>query len=120
MLTSVLALSVLFAGAPARAQEDPMGSDAPPMEEEAPKPKPKKKAKPYDYDRSKYKSRDLADGELKTYRFNEKGDPVIPGGKKKPAAAKGKKRSEPPAEKPIERGCSTEMPCKMPDEADAL
>lgn len=86
------------------------------------KPKPKKKpVKAYDYDRSKYKSRDLTEGEIKTYRFNEKGEAVVP--KRKPAvkgAVKGKNRSVPPEEKTIERGCSAEMPCKLPDEADAL
>ena len=110
LLRSLLAVALL-AGAVSPA----FSSD-----EEA-KPKPKKKpAKTYDYDRSKYKSRELSEGETKTYRFNEKGDPVVPGGKKKPAAAKGKKSSEPPAEKPIERGCSEEKPCKPADEADAL
>lgn len=80
------------------------------------KKKPVKKA--YDYDRSKYKSRELAEGEIKTYRFNAKGDPVLPADKKKSAPAK--KRSEPPEEKPVERGCSEEKPCANPDEADAL
>lgn len=90
-------------------------------QDEVAKPKPKKKpVKAYDYDRSKYKSRELTEGEIKTYRFNAKGEPVVPGGKKKPVAAKGKKRSGPPEEKPVERGCSEEKPCKAPDEADAL
>jgi hypothetical protein len=81
------------------------------------KKKPVKKG--YDYDRSKYKSRELAEGEIKTYRFNEKGDPVIPADKKKKSVP-AKKRSEPPEEKPVERGCSEEKPCVNPDEADAL
>ncbi len=91
-------------------------------QDEEPKPKPKKKpVKAYDYDRSKYKSRELAEGEIKTYRFNEKGDPVVPGAKKKaPAKGKGKQRAAPPDEAPVERGCSEEKPCKNPDEADAL
>lgn len=91
-------------------------------QDEAPKPKPKKKpVKAYDYDRSKYKSRELAEGEIKTYRFNEKGEAVVPGAKKKaPSKAKGKQRALPPDEAPVERGCSEEKPCKNPDEADAL
>lgn len=87
----------------------------------AAKPKPKKKpVKAYDYDRSKYKSRELAEGEVKTYRFDAKGEPVKPVVKKKAAPGKEKKRSEPPEEAPVERGCSEEKPCKNPDEADAL
>ncbi|MDX6768865.1 MAG: hypothetical protein SF051_04985 [Elusimicrobiota bacterium] len=110
-LLRLLSLLVLSAGlaSPAFAQD------------EAPKPKPKKKpAKTYDYDRSKYKSRELAEGEIKTYRFNEKGEAVVPGAKKKKAPAKGKSKLEPPEEAPVERGCSEAKPCKSPDEADAL
>lgn len=81
------------------------------------KKKPVKKG--YDYERSKYKSRELAEGEVKTYRFNAKGEPVLPADKKKKSVPV-KKRSEPPEEKPVERGCSEEKPCANPDEADAL
>lgn len=88
--------------------------------QEKAKPKPKKKpAKTYDYERSKYKSRELAEGEIKTYRFDAQGEPVRPGAKKKPAPGK-KKRPEPPEEKPVERGCTEEKPCAAPDEAEAL
>jgi hypothetical protein len=111
-LSRVLAVVLLSAGlaAPSFAQD------------EAPKPKPKKKpVKAYDYDRSKYKSRELAEGEIKTFRFNEKGEAVVPGAKKKaPAKGKGKQRAQPPEEPPVERGCSEEKPCKNLDEADAL
>lgn len=54
---------------------------------ESPKPGKKKsvKKKTYDYERSKYKSRDLTDNTHNTYRFNEKGEPVVSGEKKSSA-----------------------------------
>ena len=55
------------------------------------------KKKAYDYERSKYKSRELTDNTQHTYRFNEKGEPVVPGLKKN-ASSKSRKRSETPAE----------------------
>lgn len=116
----LLAFALLAAPAASFAQEAGEGASAD-MPADAPKKKapPKKKPKTYDYEKSRYKSRDLAEGEIKTFRFNSKGEPVQPKAKGKTAADK-KKRSEPPEEKPVERGCSEEKPCAPPDEADAL
>lgn len=57
--------------------------------------KPKKSAgvkkKGYDYEKSKYKSyRALTDSEPRTYRFDEKGNPISQASKKKPVKKKGK------------------------------
>lgn len=112
----LLAAALLGAPAPLLAQDEPVTDLPEKKKTPLKKPKPKKS---YDYDRSKYKSRELAEGEIKTYRFNAKGEPVLPKDKKK-AAVPAKKRSEPPEEKPVERGCSEEKPCSNPDEAEAL
>lgn len=117
-MTARILLAALLCGAPASVlAEDPPAKDQP-VKKKAPAKKPQPKG--YDYGRSRYKSRDLAEGELKTYRFNEKGEPVLPKDKAKKGAAPAKKRSEPPEEKPLERGCSEEKPCSNPDEAEAL
>lgn len=80
------------AALPVLAQEE-----APAASEEAPKPKKKvkkSKKKEYDYSRSKYKSyRVLTGEEGKSYRFDEKGNPIRPADKKKkkkPAKKKAK------------------------------
>ncbi|MDP3543579.1 MAG: hypothetical protein Q8T11_14005 [Elusimicrobiota bacterium] len=81
--------------------------------------KPVKK-KGYDYERSKYKSQAPASGS--TYKFNEKGEPIVPGAKKKAAPAK-KKRSEPPEAGLAESGevCGLEESCvEKKTEADSL
>lgn len=81
--------------------------------------KPAKK-KEYDYERSKYKSK--APPSASTYKFNEKGDPIVPGDKKKKAPAK-KKRSEPPEAGLAESGeaCGLEETCvEKKSEADSL
>ncbi len=72
--------------------------------------KKKAKKKAYDYENSKYKAyRELAD-EPRTYRFDERGNPILPKDKKK-AAAKKKKNSEEkePAE---DRACGAGEPCQ--------
>lgn len=112
----LLAAALLGAPAPLLAQDEPV-TDLP-AKKKTPLKKPKPK-KGYDYDRSKYKSRELSEGVIRTYRFNAKGEPVLPKGKKK-TVAPAKKRPEPPEEKPVERGCSEEKPCRNPDEAEAL
>lgn len=103
-----------------RAQDEPAKDEA---EKPAPKPSKKKaaaKKKGYDYERSKYKSRELS--QTINYKFNEKGDPVVPGAKKK-SSAKKKKRSEPP-EADLKEGpeaCGAEGSCvEKKTEADAL
>ena len=86
------------AAAPAPAESAP----AAPVKKKA-----AKKKKPYDYERSKYKSRELTDNTQNTYRFNEKGEPVVAAeakaGAKKKAVPKKHLRSEPADE---------EMPAK--------
>ena len=59
----------------------------------AQKPKTKKSAKSkkkgYDYEKSKYKAyRVLTDKETRSYKFDEKGNPIPPASKKKPARKK--------------------------------
>ena len=79
-----------------------------------------KKKKGYDYERSKYKSK--ATASVSTYKFNSRGEPIVPGAKKKKAPAK-KKRSEPPEEGMAEgaEACGAEEPCaEKKSEADSL
>lgn len=91
-------------------------------EEIKPAKKAKKKAakkKEYDYERSKYKSK--APAATSTYKFNEKGDPIVPGDKKKAPAKK--KRSEPPEAGLAEsaEACGLEETCvEKKSEADSL
>lgn len=118
MTTARLLLAAALLGGPTAPlfASDPVEPVVEPVKKKKPVKKPKKG---YDYDRSKYKSRELAEGEIKTYRFNAKGEPVLPADKKKKSVPV-KKRAEPPEEKAVERGCSEEKPCVDPDEADAL
>lgn len=101
----------------ARAQDDSAASG-----EEAPAPKKKKKKpakKAFDYEKSKYKSVAEPTG---TYRFNDKGDPIVKETKKK--TVKKKKRSEPPeaeAKEGSSESCGLEAGCGgNKSEADAL
>lgn len=59
------------------------------------------KKKAYDYERSKYKSREFSENSVRSYRFNEKGEPIAAEAKKK--AASKKKRSEPPEDEAKEK-----------------
>ncbi len=122
LLPALLSM-ILAAGAPvaARAEEDP-GLSA----EEAPKPKkkPAKKKKGFDYEKSKYKSRELSENMVNTYKFNDKGEPVKDK-KKSVEPKKKKKRSEPPEQAIREKAeaCEADVEAcgdKKPSEADAL
>ena len=111
-LLALLALSLSFA-APAGLvhAQDEAADEAKPK----PKKKPAKK-KGFDYDRSKYKSKEPP--QTSTYKFNEKGEPVV---EKKKAPAKKKKRSEPPEEDVKPESCGGEASCiEKKSEADAL
>ena len=56
------------------------------------KKKAKKKAKGYDYENSRYKAYKELVGEPKTYRFDERGNPIPPPDAKKKQAGKKKKK----------------------------
>lgn len=54
-----------------------------------------KKKKDYDYENSKYKSyKVLVDDDERTYRFDERGNPIQPDSKKKKKASKKKKKAD--------------------------
>ena len=110
LLLPLLLVIGISAPAPALADEADF-VEAKPKRKAAPV---KKKADPYE--KSKYKSRELSEGEQKVFRFNEKGEPVLPKAKKKSSP---KKKAQPPEEEPVP-ACSAEKPCAKPDEADAL
>lgn len=137
-LLAVLALSVLMpswcrAGDASSPDETAvLGGVTPPAAEgeappaEKPKKKSKKKAKKsFDYDSSKYKAK--VEAEPSTYRFNAKGEPVIPdSGKKKSKKKKsssedsedGVKSSVPSDEKtssPSDPACEDEAGCSKPE-----
>lgn len=116
LLFLLLALTLPFGASslPARAQDEP-------VQDEDAKPKPKKKAKKkaFDYEKSKYKS--LEPSQTKSYKFNDKGDPIDPDAKKKAAAKKKKKAAEPPEMSEAGEGCGGEDSCaEKRTEADAL
>lgn len=119
LLLGALTLAFASSASFVRAEDDPIQN-----EEAKPAPKAKKKPakkKGYDYDRSKYKSK--APDQGSTYRFDENGDPVKAGAKKK-AAVKKKKRSEPPeiGSGAVSEACGAEeTTCsEKKTEADAL
>lgn len=122
MTSRRLLLSALFAfsfAAPAlvRAEDGFITEEIKPAKKAKKKPAKKKE---YDYERSKYKSK--APAAVSTYKFNEKGDPIVPGDKKKKAPAK-KKRSEPPEAGLAEsaEACGLEETCvEKKSEADSL
>ena len=131
VLTAVVSAGAAFAGeageTAAPAETDAIFKPLPPA---APIKLGKKKAavgkkKAYDYGRSKYKSRELSENSARSYRFNEKGEPIS-GDAKKKAASKRKKRSEPlgiPEDevKGKTGACSSEENCAEKNiEADAL
>ena len=102
------------AGSRSDAEEQPAADN--------PEKKKGKKEKPYDYERSKYKSRELSENTKHTYRFNEKGDPVVSGEKKKPVAKKTKRsssRASQPKLTPDSCG-SAESCAEKKSDADAL
>lgn len=77
--------------------------------DERPKKKAKKKA--YDYEQSKYKAyKALTEDQERTYRFNERGEPVKPGAKKKKAKKPAKKSSE--AEDAGASNCEADQTCE--------
>lgn len=119
MTSRRLLLSVLFAfsfAAPAalvRAEDELINEEIKPAKKA--KKKPAKK-KGYDYERSKYKSQAPSQGS--TYKFDEKGEPIVAGSKKKAPAKK--KRSEPPEAESAE-ACGLEETCAdKKTEADSL
>ena len=74
--------------------------------------KKKVKKKAYDYENSKYKAYQELTDEPRTYRFDERGNPIPPKDKKK-AAAKKKKKSEAEAKEPAEgRACGAGEACQ--------
>ncbi|MFA6003331.1 MAG: hypothetical protein WC881_04615 [Elusimicrobiota bacterium] len=59
-------------------------------------PRKKQPKKAYDYEKSRYKSyRTLTDDEQRTYKFDEKGNPVLSPAKLKKKKAAAKKKSKP-------------------------
>lgn len=82
-------------------------------------PKKKKPAKKKPAAESKYKSTELSEASASVYRFNSKGEPIVPTAKK--AKAK-KKRSEPPEESASsDSSCGEDSACPAKgSEADAL
>ena len=111
--------------------------DAPAAQEESkPAPAPQKKAAPkkaastkkktpakkkdYDYERSKYKSREMSEGTVRSYRFNEKGEPITAEAKKKASADKKRSSSSEDASLKSE-ACGDGDACgEKKTEADAL
>ncbi len=118
-LILIAAFAFSFAAPPAlvRAEDGFMNEEIKPAKKA--KKKTVKKKKTYDYERSKYKSK--APALKSTYRFDSKGEPIVPGAKKKAPAKK--KRSEPPEEGLAEsvEACGPEETCaEKKSEADSL
>ncbi|MCR4296406.1 MAG: hypothetical protein NUW21_12785 [Elusimicrobia bacterium] len=117
LLIALFAFSFASSAALVRAEDGFITEEIKPAKKA--KKKPVKK-KGYDYERSKYKSK--APASVSTYKFNSKGEPIVPGAKKKKASAK-KKRSEPPEEGLAEsaEACGLEEACaEKKSEADSL
>lgn len=114
---------ILPAAVPAglvRAEDGPVQDAQAKSAPKASKKKAAAKRKAFDYDRSKYKSREIS--QTPTYKFNDKGEPIRAGAKKK-APAKKKTRSEPPEIGSPEgaEACGSEGSCaEKKAEADAL
>ena len=107
-LAALLGLALV---GPALAQDSERvnGPEPTPAERAMAAKKKKKKKKGYDYEKSKYKSRDFASDPEHSYKYNEKGDPILPKKKKD----KKKKSAEPP-EVSEPRACGLEESCGAP------
>lgn len=107
----ILFLSGFFFGAAALFSRQAYAQEEAAVGQEEPKPKPKKKTKSkgYDYDKSKYKAFRV-NPEPSVYRFDAKGNPILPGQQKSPAKKK-------PVSDPEGQDCRSEDACAAAEES---